>query len=308
MNHEELIDLLERNGLRATIAPISRIDDAIKEIRGLHKAGTLGDGFYNEWMIPYVDVRFPRALRNPKSVLLVSTPAYQRRTTFRVNGRAHEFIVPPTYGRALAARQNIRRIVATVRERDRPKLATVHPPLKLLAVRSGLAMYGRNNITYVPGFGSFQRLSAFYTDVDAPDGQWYDKRALPKCGKCRACLSACPTKAISEDRFLIRAERCLTCMNERSAKHAFPSWVKPSWHNALIGCMICQRACPYDREFLDKIEDGASFSEEETEMILKGKHIGRKGAAVQRKLKSVGVYPEVLPRNLKVLLAKSDAK
>ena len=37
-------------------------------------------------------------------------------------------------------------------------------PMKLLAVRSGLAKYGKNNICYINGIGSFTRLEAFYTD------------------------------------------------------------------------------------------------------------------------------------------------
>jgi epoxyqueuosine reductase len=37
--------------------------------------------------------------------------------------------------------------------------------LKRLAVRSGLARYGRNNVTYVEGMGSFLELSASLTDM-----------------------------------------------------------------------------------------------------------------------------------------------
>jgi epoxyqueuosine reductase len=35
-------------------------------------------------------------------------------------------------------------------------------PLKSLAVRSGLAAYGRNNVCYVPGMGSFLELVGLY--------------------------------------------------------------------------------------------------------------------------------------------------
>ena len=38
-------------------------------------------------------------------------------------------------------------------------------PEKLLAVRSGLARYGRNNISYVKGLGSFAFLSSYYSDM-----------------------------------------------------------------------------------------------------------------------------------------------
>jgi epoxyqueuosine reductase len=304
MDHRYIVNLLEKNGFRAVIIPASRVDEVKEEIRSLHREGALDDAFYKEWMPPRVDAKFPRSMRKPKSILLVSAPAYQQRVTFHFKGRAHEFIVPPTYGRAQAIRRRVREVVRSIDKKNRPRLVNAFPPLKLLAVRSGLALYGRNNVTYVPGFGSFQRLSGFYTDIEAPAGPWVEKRALPKCSKCRACLKACPTKAINDDRFLIRAERCLPRMNERKSKHPFPSWVKPEWHNAIVGCMICQRVCPYDREFPDKVEDGPSFTEQETEYILKGKYSGKKAASIRRKLDRVGLDMSVFPRNLKVLLDK----
>jgi formate hydrogenlyase subunit 6/NADH:ubiquinone oxidoreductase subunit I len=48
----------------------------------------------------------------------------------------------------------------------------------------------------------------------------------------------------------------------------FPAWVDPVWRNCLVGCMICQRACPEKKEFLGWIEEGAEFSKEETALLL----------------------------------------
>jgi len=39
-------------------------------------------------------------------------------------------------------------------------------PFKTLATRTGLAKYGKNNITYTECGGSYHRLTAFYTDMD----------------------------------------------------------------------------------------------------------------------------------------------
>ena len=308
MDHDDLLNLMERNGFRGVIVPVSRADEVIEEIRSLHQKGAFDKGFFNEWMPPRLNAKPPRSLRNPKSILLISAPACQRRVTFHYKGETHEFIVPPTYGRGDAVRRQVRKLVKGIDEEDRPRLADAIPPLKLLAVRSGLAMYGRNNVTYVPGHGSFHRLLAFYTDVDAPNGQWIEKKALPKCSTCRACISACPTSAISKDRFLIKAERCLSCMNERTNAHPFPRWVKPGSHNAIVGCMTCQRVCPYNREFLDDIEDGPSFSEEDTAYILRGKYSGKRAAAIRRKLNSAGVDMSILPRNLEALLSRPRSK
>jgi len=57
-------------------------------------------------------------------------------------------------------------IIAGLEERD---YAARIVPIDRLAVRGGLATYGRNNVTYVPGMGSFHRLSAFYS---GPARRW----------------------------------------------------------------------------------------------------------------------------------------
>lgn len=308
MDHREILRRLEKNGCRGVFIPIFRLEEVKGEIRALHRDGVLDDGFYNEWMPTYLDAKFPNSMRAPKSVLLIATPASQRKVIFHFKGKAHQFVVPPTYGTGTRVMRRLRNILKDGRGKTPLRLTAAFPPLKLLAVRSGLAMYGRNNVTYVPGFGSFHRLTAFYTDLEASEGHWGEKRVLPKCAKCRACVSACPTGAISEDRFLLRAERCLSCMNERTSGHAFPSWVKPEWHNAIVGCITCQRVCPYDREFVGKVENCLSFSEEETEYILKGRYSGKKAVVIQRKLKIAGVDMSVFPRNLQTLLSRPSSK
>jgi len=308
MEPKEVTELLTKNGCRGLFIPFHRLESVKDEIRELHRKGLLEKRFYNEWMPTYLDARLPRSLPRPKSILLVACPNSQRKVTFHLKGKEHSFIVPPTYGTGPRIARRLKEMMKDDEGKIPFKMVNAYPPLKLLAVRSGLAMYGRNNITYVPGFGSFHRLAAFYTDIEAPEGHWGEKQNLPKCGSCKACLSACPTGAISDDRFLLRADRCITCMNERKSDQSFPKWVRPESHNAIVGCMVCQRACPYNRDFKNTIVDGATFSEEETEYLLKGKYSGRKAANLRGKLARAGLDLSVFPRNLKVLLDRSSLK
>jgi len=302
MDSKDAVDLLEKNGCRGVFIPFDRLDEVKEEIRRLRREGMLDKSFYDEWMPTYLDAKLPRSMSKPKSILLIAVPATQRKVTFHFNEKAHQFVVPPTYGIGTRITRRLRNILKDGQRNGSFRLVAAFPPLKLLAVRSGLARYGRNNVTYVPGFGSFHRLMAFYSDLEAPEGHWGEKRVHPKCAKCGACVSACPTGAISEDRFLLRAERCLPFMNERTSEHPFPSWVKPEWHNAIVGCMICQRVCPIDRGVIGKIEDGESFSEEETEYLLKGKYSGKKATLIRKKLKRAGLDMSIFPRNLETLL------
>jgi epoxyqueuosine reductase len=117
-------------------------------------------------------------------------------------------------------------------------------------------------------------------------------------------MKACPTGAISADRFLLKAERCLTFHNERRGD--FPRWIKPAWHNCLVGCLYCQKACPVNKDVPLSIEDGPVFSEKETALILQGAPQNGLPQNSLEKLQKMDMteYLPVLGRNLNALLSQ----
>jgi len=185
---------------------------------------------------------------------------------------------------------------------DGYRVAEARLPVKLLAVRSGLASYGKNNIAYVSGFGSFHRLTAFYSDFPLEEDSWQEMKMMDRCKSCQSCLKACPTGAVISERFLLRAEKCVTYFNEEPGD--FPAWIERSWHNCLVGCMYCQKVCPLNKDVLGWIERGAEFSSDETELLLEGTVFDNLPPDTQEALRRLDLvdYYEVLPRNLGVLL------
>lgn len=127
------------------------------------------------------------------------------------------------------------------------------------------------------------------------------------CQNCQICRKACPTNAIPSDRFLLRAERCIVYHNERKGSIPFPEWMNPSWHNCVVGCLHCQRACPENKMLLQWIEEQEEFSEEETRLLMKGIHLDQLPLSTTAKLRRLSLidYLESLPRNLLVLLRKT---
>ena len=76
-------------------------------------------------------------------------------------------------------------------------VARVPVPVKLLAVRSGLAEYGRNNLAYVRGLGSQVRWThspPTPTWFRCP-ANWSPVRRMDACGPAMP-VSACPTGCI----------------------------------------------------------------------------------------------------------------
>jgi len=96
----------------------------------------------------------------------------------------------------------------------------------------------------------------------------------------------------------------LTFFNEKSGD--FPEWVDPSWHNCLIGCMICQDICPVNKDHTNWIVEGGKFLEEETLIILKGVLKDKLPLDTIEKLKKLYMLNNynLLQRNLRVLINK----
>jgi len=92
-----------------------------------------------------------------------------------------------------------------------------------------------------------------------------------------------------------------TFHNER--REEFPQWIKLAWHNCLVGCLYCQKACPVNKDVPISIKEGPVFSEKETELILQGMPKDEFPQSTIEKVESLDMisYLPVLGRNLRVL-------
>jgi epoxyqueuosine reductase len=233
--------------------------------------------------------------------LVIAYPQFITRLNFRYNNIDYPVKIPPTYVYS-GAYGRLEKILETVLLPEKYSFRKAKLPAKLLAVSSGLGMYGRNNICYVEGTGSFHRLFSYYTDIPCDNGSWTGKTVMPECKNCSACLNACPTGSISKNRFLIDAEKCITKFNENEGD--FPAWIDKGWHNAIVGCLKCQMICPKNKDFIDKTEYETEFSNEETAMILENVPFSKLPESLRMKLDKLDLteYYAVLCRNLSCLI------
>jgi epoxyqueuosine reductase len=127
---------------------------------------------------------------------------------------------------------------------------------------------------------------------------------MNRCKNCDLCQKACPIGAISSDRFLLHAEKCLTFHNEKDGKIPFPKWIKPEWHNCIVGCIRCQAECPENKPNIGKVGETAEFDEEETKLLLKGVPREKIPPLTMKKMQLLSLtdYFDQMPRNLSVLL------
>lgn len=291
----------DARGYRLAWGPARLVREVQEEIGERRKSGELAAELYQAELAPVVEAEPPPAER---MVVVVAKPRAASRIAFELEDGLFETLLPPTYARYRATFEEVRQeLVRHGLPGARVELLT--GPLKALAARLGLTRYGRNNVTYVPGAGSFIQLCGYVTDarLDPSAGGGSGPRMLDECEGCSACRRACPTGAIDASRVVLRAERCLTFLNENPG--AWPDWVPDRAHTCLIGCLICQRACPVNPRL--PVEDiGLRFSLGETRALL-GSGPGadpRWETGVRTKLAWLGQpYAEpVLGRNLRALL------
>lgn len=294
-----LYESIEKKGFQGKIVSIGHLEELQSDIDALHNRGLLDKELYDAYLASF-DFECQRKLAGAKSMIIISIPQSQVRLLFFHGDKSYPVIIPPTYN-FTADDQVVDLLKAHLGLREY-RFQKVRLPQKLLAVRSGLAQYGKNNITYVRDWGSFHRPVVFISDLPCEADSWREPVIMEQCKTCSACMKACPTAAIGSDRVLLHAERCLTFLNERPKN--FPEWLSPDGHNCLVGCMICQKVCPANKDVLKWTESGAIFNNEETDLILSAVSHDQLPHKTLAKLKKLDMmeYYNVLGRNLKALI------
>jgi epoxyqueuosine reductase len=293
---------MERAGYKAAVVSTIHVQEVQAAVSRLVGQGLVNSRLSEHWNF---HLETAAGLPGARTIIVIAVPQPVVRVVFRWQGKDHHAEIAPGYfyraDETCAEEQLKNTLVANGYEIVRANLA-----LKTLAVRGGLAEYGRNNIAYVPGMGSFFRLVAYYSDCPCEEDSWGGYQAMSVCTDCSICRRSCPTGCIDTERFLIHAENCLGFLGQRQPD--FPYWVRlqPDWENALVGCMRCQFDCPVNGPYISNIREGPSFSEEETGQILDAMSLDRLEPETRFKLSDMAdrVYP-LLSRNLRELIDRN---
>jgi len=291
--------LMHEGGYRYKTLSVTHLAEAESELQSLYGQGALEESLFRERLAPvrYEPARF---MEGAETVIIVAIPQPIVLVGFTRNGQECKAVIPPTYDFSTDGiiEDGLNKILQSWGYRVR----IISAPWKYLAVRSGLAEYGKNNIAYIPGRGSFHRLVAFVTDWPCEQDHWGTAQMMERCKRCRACIVFCPTKAIDEQRFVIHAERCITFHNELTRD--MPDFIDPSWHHCLLGCMRCQDCCPENKETKKISELRERFGEEETALILYSTPLAELPVTTRQKLEHLSLAEDyaLIPRNLGLLL------
>ncbi len=117
---------------------------------------------------------------------------------------------------------------------------------KSLAAKAGIGWRGRHTNIVSRNFGSWLFLSEIFTTLElTPDSPLQNH-----CGRCRACLAACPTGAIKDSGKdsggTIDPRRCISYLTIEH-RGPIPEDLRPLMGNRIYGCDDCLAVCPWNK-------------------------------------------------------------
>jgi epoxyqueuosine reductase len=106
---------------------------------------------------------------------------------------------------------------------------------------AGLGWNGKSTVQIHRHLGAWFFLAELLTTLDLP----MDKPFGDHCGKCTACITACPTQAITAPRRM-DARRCISYLTIEN-KGPIPEEFRVAMGDRIYGCDDCLDACPWNR-------------------------------------------------------------
>jgi len=294
---KELENLANKNGDKLKLIPVGRLNDLKNVIEEFKSKNELNN--FQEWIVDNLySYRIPDAdFKINSIILIVISHAFYANVNFKFEGKNKRFFC--------LVRSDFDKTTEYLHEFSTENgyhiLEAKALPLKRLGTHSGLAKYGRNNITYVDGMGSNFSYAAYFTDIICESDSWGEAKNAELCNSCDLCVRNCPTQAILKDRFLIDNKRCLSFFNESPGE--FPEWIPTNAHHTLYDCLICQKVCPMNKDQINKTIEDIYFNKEETNQLLSGTPIDVLSSDMKEKIFRLGIdeWYTAIPRNLKTL-------
>ena len=284
---EFIKQITQEYGDAAEIVPIEWLHMLKQDVDDLKNDDSLNDFIMARIKGEYDDIlTLPKIEFVVRSIIIVASKSSLAEVIFNHNGKRIPLQLPPGYVHYISKPAFIEdNLTKTLSPHGYHVKRIERLPLKILAVRSGLCVYGRNNICFREDMGSFLGLFAYLSDIPCESGEWHPLRRMDSCETCRICERNCPTGAIKEEKVIISSDRCLTRFSYN--RNELPDGMElPDY---LYGCMKCQECCPHNHRYLGNVIESEEFTEEETRILLQGTPFESLTKELGQKLRTTGM-------------------
>ncbi|MCV6604451.1 MAG: tRNA epoxyqueuosine(34) reductase QueG [Porticoccaceae bacterium] len=216
----------------------------------------LGSGYQGEmaWLAEHGDKRYRPDQLHPGTVRVISVrmdylPADSNMiAVLKEKDKAYisRYALGRDYHKLI--RKRLARLAQKISDRvphsveQRPFVDSAPVMEKALAEKAGLGWVGKNSLVLNSQAGSWFFLGEIFTSLPLPVDQ---STQADQCGKCKACLTVCPTDAFPEP-YVLDARRCISYLTIE-LKGAIPEEFRQPMGNRVFGCDDCQAMCPWNR-------------------------------------------------------------
>ncbi len=123
------------------------------------------------------------------------------------------------------------------------RFAVDYGPLmeRSFASKAQLGFIGKNTTLITREFGSWVLLGEIITTAKFPSSPTL---AHGRCGTCTKCITACPTRALT-DEYTLDSRLCISYLTIEN-KGSIPIELREKVGTWLFGCDICQDICPHN--------------------------------------------------------------
>lgn len=210
-------------------------------------AAAAGFGFGKVYFLPAEDIptTYGKLVSSPKAflpdarTLILLIMPYD----LTCDDGCRDGVISPYYKASQKAYNGVKLLKRMLKESGAQAVCNANIPLKAAIVKYCIGVQRLNSLTYIPGLGSEFHIQNIITDAVFEYTRIYDPLSAADCSRCRRCLSACPTGAISSSGF-VDPNRCLRFVSELKQ---IPEEFENKLGNRLLGCDECQKACPHNR-------------------------------------------------------------
>jgi len=216
-----------------------------------HLETWLKDGFAAsmDWMHGHQELRTDTRLLHPGARTVITVAAGYDGRTGRDPGQGHlaRYAVGLDYHDVMRAM--LRRLGEFIRVESgvevdyRPTVDSAPVLERNLAVDGGLGWLGKSAMVLNRTHGTWMLLGELFVDLDLePQAAAH----ADFCGRCTACIDACPTGAIVGP-YRVDARRCISYLTIEH-RGPIPRGLRSAIGLHLFGCDICQDVCPWNNK------------------------------------------------------------
>ncbi len=189
-----------------------------------------------------------RLMESTRSVVCVALNYYQpeKHVEDPAIGKISRYAWGDDYHDVL--RDKLKTLLEWIREREpavEGRICVDSAPMmdKAWAARAGLGWIGKHTNLITKRHGSWVFLGELLLSIELD----YDSDIEPDhCGKCTACIEACPTGAIVAP-YQLDATKCISYGTIELRDETLPEPINSHLENWVFGCDICQDVCPWSR-------------------------------------------------------------